>query len=55
MNKEVLKNKKMFVFDLDGTIYLGNNPFKEAISFIKKLRQNGIKVLGQSMYFNTAV
>ena len=45
MIKEVFKKSKLFVFDMDGTIYLGNRVFPEAISFIKTLRKKGKKVL----------
>lgn len=45
INEEILKEKKLFIFDMDGTIYLGSNPFDFAIRFIKKLRANGKKVL----------
>ena len=41
----VLKDKKLFIFDMDGTIYLGGNPFDFAIRYIKNLRANGKKVL----------
>ncbi len=41
----VLQNKKLFVFDMDGTIYLGSNRFDHAVDFIKRLRKNGKKVL----------
>ena len=37
--------KKLFIFDMDGTIYLGNQPFDFAIRFIKHRRENGKKVL----------
>ncbi len=40
-----LSSKKLFVFDMDGTIYLGNTPFPEAISLIKRLRSEGKSVL----------
>lgn len=36
---------------MDGTIYLGGNPFDFAIRFIKNLRANGKKVL---FYTNNA-
>ncbi len=42
---ELLRSKKLFIFDMDGTIYLGGNPFPFAIDFIKKLRRNGKRVL----------
>ena len=43
--KQILKNKKLFVFDMDGTIYLGNRVFDFAIRFIDHLRKNGYRVL----------
>jgi len=42
---ELLSSKNLFIFDMDGTIYLGGNPFPFAIDFIKKLRANGRRVL----------
>ena len=47
----VLMNKQLYVFDMDGTIYLGGKPFDFAISFIKNLRANGKRVL---FYTNNA-
>ena len=44
-NKDVLTSKKLFVFDMDGTIYLGNKVFDFAIRFIDHLRENGYRVL----------
>ena len=41
----LLNSKKLFIFDMDGTIYLGGKPFDFAIRFIKNLRANGKKVL----------
>ena len=43
--KDVLTSKKLFVFDMDGTIYLGNKVFDFAIRFIDHLRENGYRVL----------
>ena len=43
--KQILKQKKLFVFDMDGTIYLGNKVFDFAIRFIEHLRENGYRVL----------
>ena len=40
----LLNEKKLFIFDMDGTIYLGNKVFPFAIDFIKNLRKNGKKV-----------
>lgn len=44
-NTDVIKDKKLYIFDMDGTIYLGGKPFDFAIEFIKNLRANGKKVL----------
>ena len=41
----ILNDKKLFIFDMDGTIYLGGNPFDFAIKYIKNLRAAGKKVL----------
>ncbi len=37
--------KKLYIFDMDGTIYLGNQVFDFAIRFIKHLRESGRRVL----------
>ena len=42
---EVLSAKKLFVFDMDGTIYLGGRTFPFAVDFINRLRDAGRKVL----------
>lgn len=44
-NISVLNDKKLYIFDMDGTIYLGSRVFPFAIRFIKNLRANGKKVL----------
>lgn len=41
----ILRQKKLFIFDMDGTIYLGNRVFPFAIRFIKHLRESGRRVL----------
>jgi len=41
----VLRGKKLFIFDMDGTIYLGSSPFDFAVRFINRLRQSGRRVL----------
>ena len=43
--KDTLLSKKLFVFDMDGTIYLGGIPFDFAIRCIRHLRQSGRRVL----------
>lgn len=42
---ELLTSKRLFIFDMDGTIYLGGIPFDFAVSFINKLRESGRRVL----------
>ena len=42
---EILKAKKLFVFDMDGTIYLGKIPFDFAVKYINKLRESGRRIL----------
>lgn len=41
----IIKEKNLFVFDMDGTIYLGNRPFSFAIRLIDHLRANGKRIL----------
>lgn len=43
--KNALQKKKLFVFDMDGTIYLGGKVFDYAVRFISNLRENGYRVL----------
>ena len=42
---EVLKQKELYIFDMDGTIYLGFQVFPFAIRFINHLRAAGKRVL----------
>ena len=42
---ELLRDKKLYVFDMDGTIYLGKIVFDFAIRFIEHLRASGRRVL----------
>ncbi len=43
--KEILDKKKLFIFDMDGTIYLGGIPFDFAVRYIKRLREHGRRVM----------
>ena len=43
--KALLASKKLFVFDMDGTIYLGGIPFDFAVRYINRLRASGRRVL----------
>jgi 4-nitrophenyl phosphatase len=40
-----IANKKLYIFDMDGTIYLGGKVFDFAVKFISSLRNAGKKVL----------
>ena len=42
---QILKDKDLYVFDMDGTIYLGKIVFDFAIRFIEHLRAAGKRVL----------
>jgi len=42
---DILKDKELYIFDMDGTIYLGTEVFDFAINFINNLRKSGKKVL----------
>ena len=42
---QILKEKELYVFDMDGTIYLGKTVFDFAIRFIEHLRAAGKRVL----------
>ncbi|MBQ3483090.1 MAG: HAD-IIA family hydrolase [Clostridia bacterium] len=44
-NARVIADKKLYIFDMDGTIYLGYQVFPFAIRFINHLRAAGKKVL----------
>ena len=39
---DIFKKKKAF-FDLDGTVYMGNNVLKGAVEFFKQLRENNVQ------------
>ncbi len=39
------ESKKLFIFDMDGRIYLGGSPFDFALRYIEKLREQGMHVL----------
>lgn len=41
----VIENKKLYIFDMDGTIYLGGQVFDCAVKFINYLRSSGKRVL----------
>lgn len=44
-DSSILAQKKLYIFDMDGTIYLGNQVFPFAIRFIRHLRSAGKRVL----------
>lgn len=40
-----LSDKKLYIFDMDGTVYLGERVFPYAVTYIKRLRKEGKRVL----------
>ncbi len=40
-----LSCKQLFIFDLDGTVYLGARPFDFAVRYVNRLRETGRRVL----------
>ena len=42
---EFLREKKCFVFDIDGTVAWGTRPIPEAVAFILRLRETGRRVI----------
>lgn len=44
-DSSLLLEKELFIFDMDGTIYLGSRVFDFAINFINNLRAHGKRVL----------
>lgn len=50
MNKEILKSKRLFLLDMDGTIYLDNDLFAdvpEFLQYIHKKHRRQIYVFNQ--------
>ncbi len=43
--KNLLQPKKLFVFDMDGTVYLGSRVFPYAVDLIRRLRESGRRIL----------
>ncbi len=43
--RELLKQIKLYVLDMDGTIYLGDEVFDHALKFVETMRAHGIKVV----------
>jgi len=44
-DRQTLLSKKLFIFDMDGTVYLGGRVFDFAVRFIRHLRENGQRIL----------
>lgn len=44
MNYERLRNCRLYVLDMDGTLYLGDEVLEGSISFVKKLDELGLKL-----------
>lgn len=43
--RDLLLSKKLYIFDMDGTIYLGSRPFDFAVRYINHLREWGKNVM----------
>ena len=43
--RDILLSKQLYIFDQDGTIYLGNRVFDYAVRFIRNLRESGKRIL----------
>lgn len=40
-----LKDKKLFLLDMDGTLYLGDDLFPETLPFLRQVKENGARYL----------
>lgn len=45
MDKSVLMNIKLFLFDMDGTLYLGNRLFDFTNELLSTIKENGGKYI----------
>lgn len=45
LNENILRRKKLFVLDMDGTFYLGNKLIEGSLDFIKKVEDTGKQFL----------
>ena len=43
--RELLRSKKLYLFDMDGTLYLGNRLYDFTLELLETLRKNGRKYL----------
>ena len=50
---DILKNKELYIFDMDGTVYLGGKPFDFAIKFIKNLKESGKRAAREFCFLQT--
>ena len=44
-NIEILKKKKLFVLDMDGTFYLGDRLIEGSLGFLERLKEKGVEFL----------
>ena len=45
MDKKSLTQKKLWILDMDGTVYLGNQLFPETLPFLQRIRESGASYL----------
>ena len=43
--RELLRSKKLYLFDMDGTLYLGNRLYEFTLELLETLRKSGRKYL----------
>ena len=43
--REALQNKKLYLLDMDGTLYLGSRLFKHSLDFLRKIRGLGARFI----------
>ena len=49
-----ISDKKLFLLDMDGTIYLGNELFDGTIDFLQKVKKNGGRYVFVKNNFSTS-
>lgn len=45
MDNQTLAQKKLWILDMDGTVYLGNQLFPETLPFLQRIREHGARYL----------
>ena len=45
MDKKIIKNIKLFLFDMDGTLYLGDKLFEFTVDLLETIKKNGARYM----------